>query len=151
MLTKMIWGKRLARNDYFIYWYAQRSCISKIDWVTALAKSTSASPPRGLTENSHILLTLMGKFTKIWATGVAHMLTKIAWRKRLAQTYHSTYPRSIFIFKIDWITALVKSAFSSPLRGLWPYSNLLHIAALRYSGNMQKRWLGLRKAFEYYS
>ena len=51
--------------------------ILNIGKLTAPVKLAFSSPLRGLTENSDILLTLMGNYTKIWATSVDHMLTKM--------------------------------------------------------------------------
>ena len=47
--------------------------ILNIGKLTAPVKLAFSSPLRGLTENSHILLTFMGSYTRIWVTGVDHM------------------------------------------------------------------------------
>ena len=86
-------------SQYFGQQY--RTLLLNIGKLIAPVKLAFSSPLRGLTENNHIFITLMGSYTKIWATTVAHMLTKIVRGKSLVQTEHSTYPGRTFIFKID--------------------------------------------------
>ena len=114
---------KFFHNGHFTYLY--RILNLKIDRLPALAKSAFASPLRGLIDNSHILLTFVGFCSGIQPIIVDYILTNMIQYETSSFVEQILQPYYTFILNIGKLTAPVKLAFSSPLRGLTENSHIL--------------------------